>query len=503
MNLSALFPSLALPETHQYTAEVEDAVEVAGEGKPRRNAACATGPLAKCPSTATNLHENLISGVKKAGDAPFLGKRAIVDGVAKEFVWQTYNQIYTRVRNLGAGLANLGLAPDQMVGIFAANCPEWVITEHACFMYGLVTVPLYDTLGVEAVEYIIGATEATIIFVEFRNADLLIDTASIADSKIKSLKTIVLIDKINPEILKKALDAGINAILFVDLEKSGSDHPSTRPEVSGDTIATICYTSGTTGVPKGVLLSHTNLLAFVASAELYGYLKQITKFGRDDSYLSYLPLAHVFERILQATLTNVGARIGFFQGDTLKLMDDICELKPTIFASVPRLYNRIFDKIRAGLKTKGSTVEKLFERGYATKKMFMEKGYKTNLFWDKLVFSKIKGALGGNVRLMLSGAAPIAAEVIEFMRICFGCDFVEGYGQTETSGGASTGLIIDFTTGNVGVPTPSCMIKLRDVPAMNYTSKDLPCPRGEILIKGTNCFKGYYKMPEKTGMSFD
>ena len=333
-----------------------------------------------------------------------------------------------------AGLSHLGLQPGAMVGLFSNNNTEWVVAEHACYMYGLTTVPLYDTLGVDAVEHIIGATETTLIFATCDHASLLIDNAS----KLGSLKTIVLMDTPTEEIVKKSSDAGINAICFKDLEKTGSDYPSEKAVLSGETIATICYTSGTTGLPKGVVLSHANLLSFVATTETYGKNGMIPQLFPTDVYCSYLPLAHIFERIILASLTYVGARIGFFQGDTLKLMEDLSELKPTLFASVPRLYNKIFDKIRSGIKAKGAFATALFEKGYGSKKDFLKKGYKSHLLWDNILFNKIKAKLGGNVRFMLSGAAPIAAEVIEFMRICFGVDFVEGYGQTETSGAAVT-----------------------------------------------------------------
>lgn len=241
-----------------------------------------------------------------------------------------------------------------------------------------------------------------------------------------------------------------------------------------------------------------NLLSFPAGTERQLELGEMYEFSTNDVYLSYLPLAHIFERIVQQTVVNHGARVGFYQGDTLKLMDDLAELKPTIFASVPRLFNRIYDKILAGVKAKGGVAAALFNRAYATKKEYLKKGYNNHAFWDAIVFSKIKARLGGNVKFMVSGAAPISADVIDFMRICFCASFVEGYGQTETTGAAAVTHVSDMSSGHVGVPFPTCEIKLRDVPAMSYTSADKPFPRGEICIRGSNVFVGYYKSPEKT-----
>jgi long-chain acyl-CoA synthetase len=156
------------------------------------------------------------------------------------------------------------------------------------------------------------------------------------------------------EVVKKAAEAGLTVVSIEDLEKEGAEHPSEKASVTGDSIATICYTSGTTGLPKGALLTHTNILSFAAGVYNYIDMKEIYNFSSEEVYLSYLPLAHIFERIVLALITNKSGRVGFYQGDTLKLMDDLAELKPTVFASVPRLYNRIYDKINAGVNAKVS-----------------------------------------------------------------------------------------------------------------------------------------------------
>ena len=130
-----------------------------------------------------------------------------------------------------------------------------------------------------------------------------------------------------------------------------------------------------------------------------------------------------------------GASIGFYQGDTLKLLDDVAELKPTIFASVPRLYNRIFDKAMAGVRSKSSLAQYLFNTAFAAKKAGLAQGSLTHWLWDRLVFANVRGRLGERVRMMFTGAAPISAEVVDFLRICFSAQVYEGYGQTETCAG--------------------------------------------------------------------
>jgi long-chain acyl-CoA synthetase len=225
-------------------------------------------------------------------------------------------------------------------------------------------------------------------------------------------------------------------------------------------------------------------------------------FTIQDVHISYLPLAHVMERVVFGCLTGLGSRIGFYQGDTLKLLDDVAELKPTIFCSVPRLYNRIYDKVWAGVKAKGGLAELLFKTGFSSKRSNLTSTTK-HFFWDALVFGKVRARLGGRVRMMLSGSAPLLPEVMEFLRVAFGCEVCEGYGQTETSAGATITDIGDYSIGHVGAPFPCNEIALADIPEMGYTSKDQPFPRGEICFRGNNCFKGYYKLEEKTKETLD
>ncbi|KAI8912730.1 hypothetical protein EDD86DRAFT_224169 [Gorgonomyces haynaldii] len=491
-SLASLFENKAPNPDFKYTVEVDEPAKP-GEGKARKYAKL-EGKTTMVPPHVTNLHENLLNAVQIAGDRPFLGHRPVTNGQAGPYVWQTYSEVLKRVSNLGAGLVAKGYKPDTNIGLFSINRPEWVIAEHACYMYGLVTVPLYDTLGVEAVEYILSSTKTPVVVATADKAKLLLEWSA----RIPTVGLIVVMNTPTDELIQKGKAAGVSVISMADLEKEGSEKKVEKPEISGSTVATLCYTSGTTGLPKGVILTHNNLLSFVASYVVLSKAGDVTTFTSQDIHISYLPLAHVFERIIQCAMMYVGAAVGFYQGDTLKLLDDVAELKPTIFPSVPRLYNRIYDKILAGVKQKGGITQYLFNRAFAAKKAYLARGYQTHSFWDSLVFNKVKQRLGGRVRFMVSGAAPISPDVIDFMRICFGATFLEGYGQTETTGAATITLNGDLTSGHVGIPIPSCTIKLRDVPSMNYTSRDEPFPRGEIMIKGHNCFSGYYKAPDKT-----
>jgi long-chain acyl-CoA synthetase len=254
---------------------------------------------------------------------------------------------------------------------------------------------------------------------------------------------------------------------------------------------------------RGAILTHKNFVAPIAS------LHTMAKHGKFfipssvDTHVSYLPLAHVFERLCQAVMISGAARVGYYQGDTLKLLDDVAVLQPTIFASVPRLFNRIYDKVLAGVKAKGGIAAFLFNRAYNAKKANLRRGIINHALWDRLVFGAIRARLGGKVKHIVSGSAPISPDVMDFLRICFSADVYEGYGQTEQAAGLCMSYRGDLTPGQVGPPQLCTEVKLRDIPGMNYTSEDKPFPRGEIMLRGPSVFKGYYKAPQQTAETLD
>ncbi|MBX9640199.1 MAG: AMP-binding protein, partial [Mycobacteriaceae bacterium] len=214
--------------------------------------------------------------------------------------------------------------------------------------------------------------------------------------------------------------------------------------------------------------------------------------------------AHVFERLIQAHSYYSGASVGFFRGNILGLIEDIALLKPTIFPSVPRLLNRIYDKITAAVNQLPPLKRKLFELGYAAKREYLySEGATIHPFWDKLVFSKMAAVLGGRLRWILTGAAPISPQTVEFLRIVFCCRVMEGYGQTEGTGIGTTTLLHDVAVGHVGPPNPACEVKLVDVADMDYLVSDRPNPRGELCVRGPSVIRGYYLMPDKTAETID
>jgi long-chain acyl-CoA synthetase len=222
----------------------------------------------------------------------------------------------------------------------------------------------------------------------------------------------------------------------------------------------------------------------------------------EDCYISYLPAAHSFEQCIFAMSCITGLKAGFFAGNVLKLTEDIAVLKPTLFPSVPRLFNRIYGKILDGTKAATGIKGWLVNKAIASKLANLKAGAGvTHGFYDKVVFKKMKAILGGNVKVMITGSAPISGEVLDFLKICFCCPITEGYGMTETMAGSCLTFPDDPQTGVVGGPLQCVKIRLRDIPEMGYLSSNDP-PKGEVCFWGPSIMKGYFKNPEKTAEAF-
>jgi len=445
----------------------------------------------------------------KFANNDFLGTREkLSDGKFGPYRFKTYAQVQEIATQLGSGFVNLGLTTttsDQdfnidFLIIWAKNREEWLMSDIACVLYGLSLVPVYDTLGPETVKFIFSQTKAISILVSSDHLNAVIENAK----SCPTLKNVVYFDSASTEQKTKAEEAGLKLLSFNEVMKSGEKKRDYK-EVSPTDIYTVNYTSGTTGLPKGVVITQENNVASAAGIAN----RQDIIIGPGDVYISYLPLAHTLERTASILLTMKGATIGFYNGDVQKITSDLHELKPTIFVSVPRLFTRFYEKMQEGLEKLAGVKKTLATKAVETKLDNLKKyGVLQHGIYDTLVFAKMKQAMGGRVRFMLTGSAPIEPRVQDFLRIALGVPLVEGYGQTESCASSFISHIEVPSFGHVGGPLNCVELKVVDVPEMNYTSKDTDsngalCPRGEVCLRGPSVFKGYYKDPEKTAETID
>uniref|UniRef100_A0A8C5HA81 Long-chain-fatty-acid--CoA ligase n=1 Tax=Gouania willdenowi TaxID=441366 RepID=A0A8C5HA81_GOUWI len=362
---------------------------------------------------------------------------------------------------------------------------EWTISELACYTYSMALVPLYDTLGLESIIHILNLTEISLVICDREEK-----AASLLEIKEKgstpTLSCLVVCKDLSPELVERGRKSEVDVLKLDELM-------SPQPQ----DLAVVCFTSGTTGKPKGAMITHGNIASNTSS--VIKILEGSFEIKQDDVSISYLPLAHMFERMIQLSMFCHGARVGFYQGDISLLMDDIKTLKPTFFPVVPRLLNRIYDKIL-------SSVNSPFRRAllhFAVRRKQAELSagiVRNNSLWDKLVFRKIQASMGGNLRFVLTASAPISPTVLSFLRATLGCLIFEGYGQTECTAGCTFSLPGDWSSGHVGAPLPCAMVKVVDIPEMDYYAKN---GAGEICIRGPCVFKGYLRDPEKSAEALE
>ncbi|KAM6441238.1 long-chain-fatty-acid--CoA ligase 1 isoform 1-T3 [Liasis olivaceus] len=470
-------------------------VEVEGEEYARRSALLDNDELLiNYYDDVTTVYEIFQRGMHVSNNGPCLGARK----PDQPYEWISYKEVAERAECVGSALLHRGFkpSPDQYIGIFSQNRSEWVIIEQGCYTYSMVIVPLYDTLGTDAITFIVNIAEITLVFCDkSEKAKLLLDITE--SGGISVLKTIVVMDPFDRDLVACGKKCGVDVISMKEFEALGRAHKHKPVLPQAEDLAMICFTSGTTGNPKGAMITHRNIVsnmsAFVKATE-----KAVFPCP-EDTLISFLPLAHMFERIVECVVLCHGARIGFFQGDIRLLMDDLKTLQPTVFPVVPRLLNRMFDKIF--LQANTSFKRWILDFASKRKEAELRSGIiRNNSLWDKMIFRKVQANLGGKVRLMITGAAPVSANVLTFLRAALGCQFYEGYGQTECTAGCSLTIPGDWTAGHVGAPMPCNIIKLVDVEEMNYFAAK---GEGEVWVKGPNVFRGYLKNPEKTAEVLD
>ena len=448
----------------------------------------------------------------------FLGYRKKInkDELENKYTWITYEEANTKILNFCRGLNVLDLCPlhpvenddsFRLLGIYSKNRPEWLLSYFGAVRDSITIVTVYDTLGDIALEYIFNQTKVTTLVIEAKVLQKFLGLAK--NGKTADIKNLIVLDKEEEENTCEELSKlGINIYTWDQVAKEGEEKGqkiefhSPGPE----TISTINYTSGTTGNPKGAKVAHNSIILNTDVIEMLG-LFLIEDY---DIYLSFLPLAHIMETLIMAVLVSRGIPIGFYNGDAKKLTEDAKILRPTCICGVPKIFQRVYDAINDILNKQPTIVKKIFKAAIDLKmKDYAEKGMLTNILWDYTIFKEVRNVLGGRMRFMLIGSAPMDDYVLNFLRCALSCEIVEGYGQTEDAAGILLTKTYDPVAGHLGGPGYSTELKLIDVPDLEYKSTDVDPetgkwrPRGELCVRGPILFKGYLSLKEETEKSLD
>jgi len=421
-----------------------------------------------------------------------------------DFVFENYQQTHAKVVDIACGMVALGLQQNDTVGIYSKNRAEWMQIHLANQRQGFQTVALYDTLGDEAVSYILGHADIKVAFSELSALDMVLAAHARGESM---LETVVVYDyqecfgneaeTVTDEHRAKCSEAGLNLLGLTELMASGQQNQVEPANVTAQDVCFLMYTSGTTGNPKGVQLSHEGFCMISFSVQ-----ENIT-FETSDRHVSFLPLAHIFECLVETVLFACGASVAYYQGNIKKLTDDWVAIQPTFVVGVPRVFSKVYDKVMAKAAAASCMKKWAFNSAFSTSAAKSRTGERSSM-WDNKVWKDISAQMGfGECKVILSGAAPLPPYLAEFLRIvCVNGCVVQGYGLTESTGGSVVQFADDLNLGNVGVPLGGVDIRLQDIGDMGYLTTD-ENPRGEVLIRGASVMQGYYKNPEKTAETLE
>ena len=428
------------------------------------------------PVAESTLVELFFDAVARHGERPALQRMPspqALEGIS-------YLEVLGLVKQVSAALEARGVRRGDRVGILSENRPEWAITDYGCLCAGVLDVPIYTTLTATQVGYLLEDSGARLVFASTPEQA---DKALVAAAERGLQVEVVSFDppaRPRQDVMSWAtfLEAG------AERARSWSDREFRTAALTArpDDVATVLYTSGTTGDPKGVMLTQNNVASNVRACGTVFDLSDA------DNTVSFLPLSHILQRMVDYLFFWVGCTIAYPRSmDTL--VADMKVIRPTVVVSVPRVYEKIYNGVMAahGLKKAligwaVSVANRVADLRLAGREPAGLLALQYRIA-DRLVFSKVKGAVGGRLRFFVSGGGPLAPELNRFF-YSIGLTILEGYGLTETSPVTNVNTLRDFRIGTVGKPVPSTEVKI--------------AADGEILVRGPQVMKGYYRRPEAT-----
>lgn len=404
--------------------------------------------------------------------------------------WQgiTHAELHQRVRHVAAAFRELGLQPGDRVAILSENRPEWAITDYACLTDRMTDVPVYATLPAKQVAHVLRDSGSRAVCCSTRAQ---LDKVLEIREALPELQHLILFDD------DRQLPEGV--IAFQDLESRGAAAADRYPDwetsaraVTADDLATLIYTSGTTGEPKGVMLSHGNITSNVVAS------LEVLEISPGEEGLSFLPLSHIFERMVGHYLMLHAGIVINYATSMDALGQEMREIRPTIMASVPRLFEKIFDRAVESAMNGSGLKRALFEWARATGEKHLDYVLARRRVppglafakWlaDRLVFARLRARTGGRLKFFVSGGAPLNPEICRFF-LAAGLPILEGYGLTETSPVITVNSFEMLKPGTVGRPIPGVFVKIAS--------------DGEILTRGPHVMQGYYHRPEATAEAID
>ena len=467
-----------------------------------------------------------IEQMKKYKDRPCLGRRLKV-GVnekgepiyEKKYTYFSSIEVYHMCLNFSKNLHekrkelihrdSYNNIDFDLIGIFAKNCTEWVVADLGCQMDTITTATLYATLGPNAFKFICEQTQIKTVLVSPDLVKMLCEFKK--KFILNNLTNAILFDLTtncdSEKVLQELEKAGFKAYSFTkDFLKENNNIKETDLKISQpDTIMTVCYTSGTTGNPKGVMLSQRNLIA-VLETVIDGGSIPVDEYA---AHISFLPLAHIFERMVISGFMGIGAKVGFISGSVrTTLMEDIKYFGPTLLFTVPKVLLTIRNKVIEGFDKLSGWKKKLAYTAYHTKlDNYKKYGIVTHAIYDMLVFKKIREMFGNRIKVVLCASAPLRKELADDFKVFLSVPVVEGLGMTELSGSPFCTNYNDYTNFTAGGVNWGARMLLKSVPDLGYTVNDviegINCPAGEMCLKGPVVFHGYYKNDEENKKCFD
>ncbi|CAL4146693.1 unnamed protein product [Meganyctiphanes norvegica] len=418
-----------------------------------------------------------------------------------EYTWQSYSQIQDMALAAGIGIKAQGVAPGDRIIMFAESRADWFVAAMGCLQQRITVATLYTTLSDTGIVHGINETEAAVVFTSYE----LLPRVTKLLPECPGVKTLIVMeDQLEGVGDTKNVPKDLTLIPFMELLQPPENLIVSAGNPEPEDVAILMYTSGSTGNPKGVELTHKNILTSVI-----GFSVQ-TDVGPDDRYLAFLPLAHIMELATEVSLVSLGASILYSSPLTMssagpKIMKgtegDAKVARPTIMNTVPLVLDRIIKGISAKVDKQGWLKATLFNKAVKNKARLSSIPF-TSFILDRMMFNQVKAELGGQLRRMLCGGAPLSPETHKIIKAIFGVTLQVGYASTETSS-STTGMDMDDDRiGHCGAPILSVMMRLIDWEEGNYKITDTPRPRGEVVVAGPSVCKGYFKLPQENEANF-